>query len=194
MLNIPKVKMGVVAVSRDCFPIALSESRRRAVVEALRQKGGEIYECPVIVEGGIDSNVIDALNDINRAGVNALVVYLGNFGPEHPEVLLAKKFGGPVMFIAAAEETIDVLSSNRGDAYCGMLNAGYNLKLHGVRAYIPEYPVGTAEECAEMMLEFVPIARAMLGLKELEDHLIRSAPRGLLTPATRRLRRCLSWA
>lgn len=26
MLNIPKVKMGVVAVSRDCFPIALSES------------------------------------------------------------------------------------------------------------------------------------------------------------------------
>ena len=168
MLNIPKVKMGVVAVSRDCFPIALSESRRRAVVEALRQKGGEIYECPVIVEGGIDSNVIDALNDINRAGVNALVVYLGNFGPEHPEVLLAKKFGGPVMFIAAAEETIDVLSSNRGDAYCGMLNAGYNLKLHGVRAYIPEYPVGTAEECAEMMLEFVPIARAMLGLKELK--------------------------
>ena len=120
MLNIPKVKMGIVAVSRDCFPIALSQTRRSAVVQAVRAAGGEIYECPVIVEGGIDANVMDALNDVNRAGVNALVVYLGNFGPEHPEVLLAKKFAGPVMFIAAAEETIDVLSSNRGDAYCGI--------------------------------------------------------------------------
>lgn len=28
MINIPKVKLGVVAVSRDCFPIDLSERRR----------------------------------------------------------------------------------------------------------------------------------------------------------------------
>ena len=26
--NIPEVKLGIVAVSRDCFPIALSTSRR----------------------------------------------------------------------------------------------------------------------------------------------------------------------
>ena len=30
-----------------------------------------------------------------------------------------------------------------------MLNASYNLKLRNIHAYIPEYPVGTAEECAE---------------------------------------------
>ena len=30
MINIPKVKLGVVAVSRDCFPIDLSERRRAA--------------------------------------------------------------------------------------------------------------------------------------------------------------------
>ena len=48
MNNIPQVRMGIVAVSRDCFPIALSETRRRAVVAAIREKGGEIYECPVI--------------------------------------------------------------------------------------------------------------------------------------------------
>ncbi len=168
MLNIPNVKLGVVAVSRDCFPIALAGTRRRAVVEAVQKKGVEIYECPVIVEGGIDANVVEALNDVNRAGVNALIVYLGNFGPENPEVLLAKKFAGPVMFCAAAEENIDVLTSNRGDAYCGMLNASYNLKLNGVRAYIPEYPVGTAAECADMISEFLPIARAMLGLRDLK--------------------------
>ncbi len=70
------------------------------------------------------------------------MVFLGNFGPEGPETLLAQEFGGPVMYIAAAEENISVLSSRRGDAYCGMLNASYNLKLRGVKAYIPEYPVG----------------------------------------------------
>ena len=31
MENIPEVKLGIVAVSRDCFPIALSEARRAAI-------------------------------------------------------------------------------------------------------------------------------------------------------------------
>ena len=117
MNNIPQVKLGIVAVSRDCFPISLSETRRKAVVAALAEKGFEIYESPVIIEGGIDGNVMEAYEDITKAGVNALVVFLGNFGPEGPETLIAKKFGGPVMYIAAAEENIGVLSSDRGDAF-----------------------------------------------------------------------------
>ena len=32
--NIPEVKLGIVAVSRDCFPIQLSEKRRAAIVAA----------------------------------------------------------------------------------------------------------------------------------------------------------------
>ena len=168
MNNIPQVKLGIVAVSRDCFPITLSEKRRKAVVASLAAKGCEIYECPVIIEGGIDGNVMEAYEDITKAGVNALVVFLGNFGPEYPETLIAKKFGGPVMYVAAAEENTAVLSSDRGDAFCGMLNASYNLKLQGINAYIPEYPVGTADECADMIAEFVPIARTLLGLKDLK--------------------------
>lgn len=45
--NVPEVKPGIIAVSRDCFPISLSKARR-------------------------------------EAGCNALVVFLGNFGPENP--------------------------------------------------------------------------------------------------------------
>ena len=166
--NIPEVKLGIVAVSRDCFPITLSEKRRKAVVAALKAKGCDIYESPVIIEGGIDGNVMEAYEDIQKSGINALVVFLGNFGPEGPETLIAKKFGGPVMYVAAAEENIAVLSSERGDAYCGMLNASYNLKLNGINAYIPEYPVGTADECADMILEFVPVARTLLALQDLK--------------------------
>ena len=178
MNNLPVVKVGIVAVSRDCFPESLSVNRRKALVEAYAKKydAANIYECPVcIVESEI--HMVQALEDIKAAGCNALVVYLGNFGPEISETLLAKHFDGPSMFIAAAEETGDKLVQDRGDAYCGMLNASYNLKLRNVKAYIPEYPVGTAEECADMIEEFLPIARTMIGLSQLK--IISFGPRPL---------------
>ena len=166
MNNMPEIKVGIVAVSRDCFPMTLSESRRKAVVAAYTEKYGDIYECPVVVESEV--HMQKALADVNANNCNALVVYLGNFGPESSETLLAKYFNGPVMFVAAAEETGENLVGGRGDAYCGMLNASYNLKLRNVRAYIPEYPVGTAEEVAEMISGFLPIARAIVGLNNLK--------------------------
>ena len=178
MINIPKIKVGIVAVSRDCFPESLSVNRRKALVEAYCEKydAEDIYECPIcIVESEI--HMVQALEDIKKAGCNALCVYLGNFGPEISETLLAKHFEGPKMFVAAAEETGDNLIQGRGDAYCGMLNASYNLKLRNVKAYIPEYPVGTAEECADMVHDFLPIARAVDGLQNLK--IISFGPRPL---------------
>lgn len=166
MKNMPEIKMGIVAVSRDCFPMSLSKTRCHAVAEAYKEKYGDIYECPVVVEREI--HMQQALEALCEAGCTALVVYLGNFGPESAETLLAKYFDGPVMFVAAAEERKDNLTGGRGDAFCGMLNASYNLELRGVRAYIPEYPVGTPDEAAAMIHEFVPVARAVRAVSELK--------------------------
>ena len=169
MINIPEVKVGIVAVSRDCFPESLSVNRRKALIKAYTDKydAKDIYECPVcIVESEI--HMEQALADIKAAGCNALCVYLGNFGPEISETMLAKYFDGPKMFVAAAEESQNDLVQGRGDAYCGMLNASYNLKLRNVGAYIPEYPVGDAEDCADMIHDFLPIARAVEGLANLK--------------------------
>ena len=166
MINIPNVKLGIVAVSRDCFPIDLSRSRREAVVAEIKALGGEIVEVKTIIES--ENDVKEALREMRQSGVNALVVFLGNFGPEGPETLLAQEFRGPSMFIAAAEENIGVLSSRRGDALCGMLNASYNLKLRGISAYIPEYPVADAKQAAKEILDFEPIARALIGVKKLK--------------------------
>ncbi len=179
MNNIPVVKAGIVAVSRDCFPESLSVGRRKSLVEAYNAKydSANIYECPIcIVES--ETQMVEALEDVKAAGCNALVVYLGNFGPEISETLLAKHFDGPVMFIGAAEENTDALKvAGRGDAFCGMLNASYNLKLRNVKAYIPEDPVGTFDECADMIEEFIPIARALIGLSQLK--IISFGPRPL---------------
>jgi len=164
-LNIPQVKLGIIAVSRDCFPMSLSKNRRDNIVSAFTAKYGEIFCAPTVVEN--EKDALKALEEVNAAGVNALVVYLGNFGPETPETLLAQKFAGPTMYIAAAEGDGDMING-RGDAYCGVLNCSYNLGMRHIPAYIPENPVGTAEECAQMISEFAPIARAIIGLKNLK--------------------------
>ena len=169
MNNIPEIKIGIVAVSRDCFPASLAENRRKALVKAYADKydAKDIYECPItIIESEID--MVNALEDVKKNGCEALCVFLGNFGPEISETLLAKHFDGPKMFCAAAEESQNDLMDGRGDAYCGMLNASYNLALRNTKAYIPEYPVGDAEDCADMIHEFLPIAKAVYALQNLK--------------------------
>ncbi|MCD7946013.1 MAG: fucose isomerase [Clostridiales bacterium] len=162
MINIPQVKLGIIAVSRDCFPVALSTQRRKNIAAAY---GEGLYECPITVEN--EKDMLKAVADVKEAEVNALVVFLGNFGPETPETLIAKYFDGPCMFVAAAEGDGDMING-RGDAYCGMLNCSYNLGMRHLKGYIPEYPIGTAAELAEKMHQFVPIARTILGLKDLK--------------------------
>ena len=165
-MNIPEVKCGIISVSRDCFIISLSQNRRQAIVDAYTKQYGDLYEVPTVVEN--ETDMLKAVEEAKAAGCNALVVFLGNFGPETPETLVAKYFDGPVMYAAAAEETGKNLINGRGDAYCGMLNCSYNLGLRKLKAYIPSYPVGTAEEVAKMIADFQPMARTLIGLSQLK--------------------------
>lgn len=166
MYNVPNVKLGIVAVSRDCFPAELSVERRKAVVSACSEKGLELFQANTVVEN--ETDVLNALKELKDADVNALVVYLGNFGPEGPETILAQKFDGPVMFVAAAEESEGNLIGGRGDAYCGMLNASYNLALRKLKPYIPEYPVGDPQDVSEMVGDFENISRILIGVSKLK--------------------------
>jgi len=166
MLNIPEIKLGIVAVSRDCFPIELSHRRRSRVVAACREIQLPVIEIETIIEN--ERDVLKALDETKQKGANALVLYLGNFGPEGPTALMAQKFSGPVMFVAAAEDTGKDLVNGRGDAYCGLLSASYNLGLRRLRPHIPEYPIGDAEEIAPMIAEFIPVARVVTGVRNLK--------------------------
>jgi L-fucose isomerase-like protein len=166
MQNIPVVSLGVVAVSRDCFPIELSRERRKKVIAACTKKNIPVVEIETVVENERDA--VKALAELKEKGANALAVYLGNFGPEGPSTLLAEKFAGPAMFVAAAEDTGKNLISGRGDAYCGMLSAAYNIGLRKLNPYIPEYPIGDPDDVATMLGEFIPIARVVIGVRNLK--------------------------
>jgi L-fucose isomerase-like protein len=179
MNNIPVVTMGIVAVSRDCFPIELSRKRKAKVLEECKVKNVPVVELETIVEN--ENDVVKALAEIRDKKINALVLYLGNFGPEGPTTMLAQKFGGPVMLAAAAEETGKDLYDGRGDAYCGLLSASYNAGLRNLNVHIPRNPVGSGAEVATMIQEFIPVARIFIGLKNLKIFSFGPRPFDFLT-------------
>lgn len=163
--NTPEVVIGVVGVSRDCFPIELTRKRLKALMAELKKKGVNAVESSVVIEN--EAHMIEAQFDLTEKGANAAVMFLGNFGPEGPTTRFAAEFPGPVMVCAAAEENKAVLQADRGDAYCGMLNASYNLQLRDVAAYIPQMPVGLVNELADKIADFENIARVLIGLSNL---------------------------
>jgi len=166
MQNIPDIKLGIVAVSRDCFPIELSRKRRSNVMAACRKRGTPVVELETIIEN--ENDIPKALDEAKQKEINALAIYLGNFGPEGPTTLMAQKFSGPVMLLAAAEDSGRDLIDGRGDAYCGLLSASYNLGLRRLRPYIPEYPIGDPKDIAAMLAEFIPVARVVSGVRNLK--------------------------
>ena len=161
LINTPKVKLGIVGVSRDSFPISLTRARLTRLMAALKRKNVAAERCAVVIE--TETDALRALADLARRKCNAAVVYLGNFGPEGPSTMFAERFGGPVMFCAGAEENRQVLASSRGDALCGMLNASYNLNLRRLPVYIPQKPVGLPAELADRIAPFEHIARVVIG-------------------------------
>ncbi len=166
LINTPDIKIGIVGVSRDCFPRELTQRRMKQVVEECRRLKLPIEPCSVVIETEKDS--MAAAKEMVKKGVDAVAVYLGNFGPEGPLTIFAEKLGKPFMLCAAAEESKDTLVEGRGDAYCGMLNASLNCGLRNLRPYIPAVPVGSPSQVAHMILGFLSIARVVVGIKNLK--------------------------
>lgn len=179
MQNVPQIKMGIVAVSRDCFPIELSRKRREKIVSTCNKKNIDIIKIDTIIEN--EKDVLTALQEIIQKEVNALTIYLGNFGPEGPTSLLAQKFNGPVMLVAAAEDSGKDLINGRGDAYCGLLSASYNFGLRKLNPYIPEYPIGDAEDISKMIEDFIIISRIVAGVRNLKIFSFGPRPHDFIT-------------
>ena len=179
MRNVPTPTLGLIAVSRDCFPAELSRNRRARVAEQCRRLEVPVVEIETIIEN--ETDVLAALKEIREREIGALCIYLGNFGPEGPTSLLAQKFQGPVMVTAAAEDSGRDLYDGRGDAYCGLLSTTYNLGLRNLKVHLPPVPVGSSAEVAGMIREFVPIARIAAGLASLKVFSFGPRPHDFLT-------------
>ena len=89
--NIPEVKLGIVAVSRDCFPIQLSEKRRAAIVAACQAKGLDLYLSLIhILSKPITAFAVMKLWEDGKLDLDAPVAaYLPEFGDaEHTNLTI----------------------------------------------------------------------------------------------------------
>ena len=188
--NIPQVKLGIVAVSRDCFPIELSQKRRGAILTACAAKGLDVYEAKTTVEN--EKDMLAAVEEVKAAGCNALTVFLGNFGPETPETLIAKYFDGPCMYVAAAEGDGDLINGRGGCVlrHAELLVQPRDAPPEGVYPGVPDRYGGRnrGEDggiCADLACD--------PGDQGAEDHHLRGRARRTSSPATRRSKGCMSW-
>jgi len=165
-LNVPaETKVALVGVSRDCFPRELTRDRRGVLAQACEKAGVDVFLPKSILEGEWDIKQI--LEEVRQADCDAMAIYLGNFGPEGPLALLAKRFGGPVMLCGAAEGDGDLING-RGDAFCGMLNASLAAQLHNLRVHLPKVPVGTPNQLAADIGHFAKVARVVNAVRALK--------------------------
>lgn len=164
--NTPVVKLGLIGVSRDCFPLELTRRRLQEVLAECRKLKLPVVPCKRIIE--TESDAVAAAGEMREQGIHAAVFYLGNFGPEGPTTICAQRMGVPFMLCAAAEESRKSLIEGRGDAFCGLLNASFNCGLRRLRPYIPERPVGLPKEIARLIAGFGDIARVIIGIKHLK--------------------------
>lgn len=181
----PDITLGLVSASRNCFPRALSDERTQRLVAAASAAGINL----VLPQG--ESAIIEtkahaheAAKQLKAAGVDAAILYLGNFSPEIEDAVFLKEFGGFAMILAAAEESADSLLSKRGDALCGLLSAVLAVEKRGLldKIHIPEGPVVNAEEGVTEIAHFIKVMKVVKGA--------RNATLGLFGPRPRDFETC----
>jgi len=181
----PPVRLGLVSASRNCFPRELSQRRTEALLAACTQAGVE----PVLPEG--ECRIIEtraharaAAAQLEAAGCDAAILYLGNFSPEIEDAQFVKSFSGPAMLMAAAEETGERLNTDRGDALCGLLSAVLAIGKRDLmgRVHLPADPVVDAASGARAVAHFEKVVRTVKG--------IRNATIGLFGPRPRDFETC----
>lgn len=180
----PDITLGIVSASRNCFPRALSEERTERLLKAAAAAGINLVtpqgESRIIET---KSHAREAAAQLKKAGVDAVVFYLGNFSPEIEDAVFLKEFGGYAMIIAAAEESADTLLSKRGDALCGLLSAVLAVEKRGLlsKMHLPEAPVVNAEEGVKEIAHFMKIMKVVKGVKNATLGLFGPRPRDFET-------------
>jgi len=180
----PEIKLGLVSASRNCFPRALSDERTNRLLERCRAAG--IH--PIVPEGDCriietKAHAAEAARQFKEAGCDAVVYYLGNFSGEIEDAVFVKAYDGPVMLLAAAEESGATLLQKRGDALCGLLSAALAINKRGLahRVHIPELPVVNAEEGVQEIAHFIKVIKVVKGARNATVGLFGPRPRDFET-------------
>jgi L-fucose isomerase-like protein len=180
----PEVKLGFVSASRNCFPRSLSVERSERVLKHAVDAGLALTvpdgECAIIETR---QHAKDAAAQLTAQGCDAAVLFLGNFSPEIEDAVFVREFAGPVMIVAAAEESGASLLQKRGDALCGLMSAALGVRKRGLmpKVHLPERPVASAEQAVEEIVRYAKITRVWKGIANATIGLFGPRPRDFET-------------
>jgi L-fucose isomerase-like protein len=181
----PDVNIALVSASRDCFPRELSETRTANLLKACEKLNLSLFvpvdDCRIIET---KAHAVEAVRQIRAANCDGAVLFLGNFSPEIEDAFFVKRLNCPVTVIAASEESVLNMATDRGDALCGMLSAMLAIKKRDLmqNVFIPPNPVLNAEDGARAIDRFFRIMKVVKG--------VRSATLGLFGPRPRDFETC----
>ena len=182
----PDLTLGFVAASRPCFPRQISERRAGDILKRCHAQGLAPFvpqgRCAVIET---KEDACDASRQMREAGCDVAILYLGNFSPEIEDAVFVRQFDGPVMVLAGAEESADVLPADRGDALCGLLSACMALANRGLfpRVFLPDSPIVTPDQAVAAIVRFRRIGQVLKGVRNATIALFGPRPRDFETCA-----------
>ena len=140
--NIPEVKLGIIAVSRDCFPIALSEKRRAAISAACAAKGTDLYECKTTVENEHDmqkavAEVTAAADKIVQAAYvcyenQKLGIIRSLFAEQTPERVII--FASSKLKVKEVTKALKMMKLNVGEMHSDLEQAQREEVMHEFKA------------------------------------------------------------
>ena len=180
----PDVRIGLVSASRNCFPRELSRERTDILLDAAQSAGLDLVcpkgECAIIET---KDHAREAAAQLTKIGCDAVVLFLGNFSPEIEDACFVKAFQGPIMVLAAAEESRNSLLQKRGDALCGLLSAVLAIKKRNLLncIHIPENPIIRAEQGVAEIDHFIRIIKVVKGTRNANLGLFGPRPRDFET-------------
>jgi L-fucose isomerase-like protein len=185
-----KIKIGFVPASRGFFSQALAKKMRSATIAAMKKAGlAPVTPGPELCRNGLVESHAEAMAAaalLREQGVAGVVVGAVNFGNEVPaaEAAIAGAAGAPILLFGCKEDGKLTPSSDRRDAFCGLLSIATALRHRGARYTFPRV-ANTFPEDAEFgaeLADFGAVCRVIAG--------VRGAVYGQIGPRPREFETC----
>lgn len=186
-----KVTLGVIVTNRNFFADSLVAEGRRTLLAVLEKLGIEVVIVDETVtrlgavETWSDAQKCADLFKTNRDKIDGILVSLPNFGNE-TGVADAIRLAGlnvPILVHAFPDNTQELTSAGRRDAFCGKLSVTNNLYQYNIPFSITEQHVldPLSDSFKAEIIKFARICRTVKGLKTARLGAIGARPHAFKT-------------
>lgn len=183
-IELKKTKLGFIPANRSCFSSELAAKMRGQAIEAMQKAGIE-----VVVPGDdqTEAGCVQSLEEAELCSklfrdneVQGIVIGAVNFGEEQSAALTVRMTGRdvPVMIFGCQEEEVLTMTTQRRDAFCGLLSIGDVLRQIGAKYTVAQRPIcyPSDDSFAQDIDFFERVCRVVVGVRNARYGQIGTRP------------------